>query len=115
MEGRMEAIDEVVVQGVAVGLALGLLGFLLLLLPLAIPRLVVRRRRNFWCATGGERVDVEFEERGLPRPRPRAREGRDRPGWRLVGDGRPSGDRAARPFGVTAANPPARSRRGERG
>jgi len=62
----MEAIEEVVVQGVTLGLALGLLGFLLLLLPLAIPRLVARRRRNFWCATGGERVDVEFEERGLP-------------------------------------------------
>ena len=58
-------VEEVVVQGVTVGLALGLLGFLLLLLPLAIPRLICRRR-NFWCATGGERVDVEFEERGLP-------------------------------------------------
>ena len=59
-------VEEVVVQGVTVGLALGLLGFLLLLLPLAIPRLVVRRRRHFWCATGREGVDVEFEEQGLP-------------------------------------------------
>ena len=62
----MEEIEEMFAPGVTLGLALGLLGFLLLLLPLAIPRLIIRRRRHFWCATGGERVDVEFEERRLP-------------------------------------------------
>ena len=62
----MEEIEEMFAPGVTLGLALGLLGFLLLLLPLAIPRLIIRRRRHFWCATGGERVDVEFEERGMP-------------------------------------------------
>jgi hypothetical protein len=62
----MDFTEEIVLQGVIAGLALGLLAVLLLLLPLAIPRLFVRRRRNFWCATARERVDVEFEERGLP-------------------------------------------------
>jgi len=41
----MEAIDEVVVQGVTLGLALGLLGFLLLLLPLAI--------HDWWSVVAG--------------------------------------------------------------
>ena len=50
----MEEIEEMFAPGVTLGLALGLLGFLLLLLPLAIPRLIIRRRRHFWCATGGE-------------------------------------------------------------
>jgi hypothetical protein len=62
----MEEIEAIVVQGVIAGLALGLLAVLLLLLPLAIPRFFVRRRRHFWCATARERVDVEFEDRGLP-------------------------------------------------
>ena len=62
----MDFVEEIVVMGVTAGLALGLLAVLLLLLPLAIPRLFVLRRRNFWCATARERVDVEFEERGLP-------------------------------------------------
>jgi len=62
----MEFVEEIVVQGVIAGLALGLLAVLLLLLPLAVPRLFARRRRHFWCATARERVDVEFEARGLP-------------------------------------------------
>ena len=62
----MDFTEEIVLQGVIAGLALGLLAVLLLLLPLAIPRLFVRRRRHFWCATARERVDVEFEDRGLP-------------------------------------------------
>jgi hypothetical protein len=62
----MDFVEEIVVQGVTAGLALGLLAVLLLLLPLAVPRFFVRRRRHFWCATARERVDVEFEERGLP-------------------------------------------------
>jgi hypothetical protein len=62
----VEEIEALVVPGVMVGLALGLLGFLFLLFPLAIPRRITRRRRHFWCAIARERVDVEFEERGLP-------------------------------------------------
>ena len=62
----MEEIEMMVVSGVTVGLALGVLGFLLLLLPLAIPRRLIHRQRHFWCAIARERVDVEFEERGLP-------------------------------------------------
>src|SRR5262245_19309914 len=66
MEGQMEELEEVIVTGVASGLVLGLAGVLLLLLPLAVPGLIVRRRRQFWCATADERVEVEFEERGVP-------------------------------------------------
>ena len=62
----MEEIEGLVVYGATSGLAWGLLGVLLLLLPLAIPPLIVRCRRQFWCAAAGKRVEVEFEERGLP-------------------------------------------------
>jgi hypothetical protein len=62
----MEEVEGLISHGVASGLALSLLGVLLLLLPLAIPRLIIRRRRQFWCATAEERVEVEFAERGLP-------------------------------------------------
>jgi hypothetical protein len=64
MEGRMEEVEGLIVHGVATGLALSLVGVLLFLLPLAIPRLIVRSRRQFWCATAEERVEVA--ERGLP-------------------------------------------------
>jgi hypothetical protein len=66
MEGAMEDIEGLIGYGVVTGLALGLLTVLLLLLPLAIPRLTIRRRRHFWCATTGTPAEVEFEERGLP-------------------------------------------------
>jgi hypothetical protein len=66
MERAMEEIEELVAYGVVTGVAWGLLAVLLFLLPLAIPRLIVRCRRHFWCATAGARAEVEFEERGLP-------------------------------------------------
>ena len=62
----MEEVEGLIVDGVASGLVLALLAVLLLLLPLAVPRLIVRCRRKFWCATAQARVEVEFEERGLP-------------------------------------------------
>lgn len=62
----MEEIEGLVTYGVVTGLAWGLLAVLLFLLPLAIPRLIVRCLRHFWCATAGRRAEVEFEERGLP-------------------------------------------------
>ena len=62
----MEEVEELVTVGVATGFVWGLVVVLLFLLPLAIPRLIVRCRRNFWCATAGGRAEVEFEERGLP-------------------------------------------------
>ena len=62
----MEEVEGLIAHGVASGIALSLLGILLLLLPLAIPRLIIRSRRQFWCATAEERVEVEFAERGLP-------------------------------------------------
>lgn len=62
----MEEVEELVTYGVATGFVWGLLLVLFFLLPLAVPRLIVRCRRHFWCATAGERAEVEFEERGLP-------------------------------------------------
>ena len=62
----MEKMEELVVYGVTIGVAWGLLGVLLLLLPLTIPRLSVRRRRRFWCATARRKAEVEFEDRGVP-------------------------------------------------
>ena len=62
----MEEVEELVTYGVAPGFLWGLVLVLLFLLPLAIPRLIVRCRRHFWCATAGKRAEVEFEERGLP-------------------------------------------------
>lgn len=62
----MEEVEGLVTYVIATGLVWGLLVVLLFLLPLAIPRLIVRCRRHFWCAIAGERAEVEFEKRGLP-------------------------------------------------
>jgi hypothetical protein len=62
----MEEVEELVTLGVATGFVWALVVVLLFLLPLALPRLIVRCRRHFWCATAGKWAEVEFEERGLP-------------------------------------------------